>query len=78
MKYKEAIRRVKQGFKVYRYNWSNAYISLSAYPMFNGDILVSSSSGGYLTDGVWCIGKFPYCPLKEDRKANDWDFIEEV
>lgn len=78
MKYKEAIRMVKQGFKVYRPNWNNAYICLSAYPMFYADILVSSSSGGCLTDGVWCIGKFPYFPPKEDRKANDWHFIVEA
>lgn len=80
MNYKEAIRMVKQGFKVYRDNWNNAYICLSAYPMFHTDILVSSVSisGGCLTAGVWCIGKFPYCPRKEDRKANDWDFIGEV
>lgn len=78
MNYKEAIRMVNQGFKVYRSNWKNAYIALSAYPMFYADILVSSISGGCLTDGVWCIGKFPYCPPKEDRKANDWHFIVEV
>lgn len=78
MKYKEAIRMVKQGFKVCRPNWKNAYICLSAYPMFYADILVSSSGGGCLTDGVWCFGKFPYFPPKEDREANDWDFILEV
>jgi len=53
------------------------YLS-SAYPMFGGDIILSNSYGGYFTDGIWCIGKFPYYPLKEDKKANDWDFIVEV
>lgn len=78
MKYKEAIRMANLGFKVYRPNWDNAYVALSSYPLFHTYTLVSISGGGCLTDGVRCIGKFPYCPPKEDRKANDWHFIVEA
>jgi len=80
MKYEEALNLVKYGFKVYRPNWNNAYIYLFIFSISDvwWDIILSNSYGGYFTDGIWCIGKFPYYPLKEDKKANDWDFIVEV
>ena len=78
MTYTNAIIQMKNGNKLARIGWDNAYIFIGTYAGFKNQIIGHQDLGGHFTDvpEVSEMGNFPFSPIQEDVNANDWYVVK--